>query len=154
MRQFRFVVPGIPQTAGSKRAIPLMRNGRPICRANGVPIVNVIDDNPKGRAWRSIIVDAARSCISEPLRAPVRLSVIFKMPRPRNHYRVRNGVSILKKNAQIWHTNRPDVTKLARCLEDALTGVAWHDDAQICEQKLLKIYSENPGAEVIIEELA
>jgi Holliday junction resolvase RusA-like endonuclease len=43
----------------------------------------------------------------------------------------------------------PDATKLLRGLEDALTGVVWHDDAQIVSQHVEKRYALGPECVVV-----
>ena len=48
---------------------------------------------------------------------------------------------------------KPDVLKLARSTEDALTGLIWMDDAQVWEMQILKRYSEGLGADITVETL-
>lgn len=134
----RFSVPGIPRPGGSKRAFlhPKTRQ------------IIVKDDAKQNREWRATVADFAQRAFSgDPLAGILRLTVVFTMPRPKNHYRV-NGD--LKPTAPIYHANRPDATKLLRSTEDALTGLIWRDDAQIAEQVVRKIYGEKPGAEITV----
>lgn len=144
MTTLTFFVPGIPQTAGSKRAY--VRNGRAI----------VTDDNKRGKDWRASVQHFALAAMKRPRpeeivwRGPVRLDVEFRLPRPKSHYRS-NGK--LKPTAPLLHTTRPDRTKLLRCLEDALKGITWHDDGQVCTGEPIKIYDEQPGALVRIEQV-
>jgi Holliday junction resolvase RusA-like endonuclease len=49
------------------------------------------------------------------------------------------------------HTTKPDTTKLLRATEDALRGIAWADDNQVCEQHAFKLYGMRPGVHVFIE---
>ena len=137
-----FFVPGIPQPGGSKRGffIPKMKR------------VVIVDANEKKvKPWRQSVVDAARAVhVHPPLREPIRLCVRFVMPRPQHHFRTGKHKGELKPDAPNWHTKKPDATKLLRSLEDALTGIVWADDAQICEQMVEKVYGDNPGADVTI----
>ena len=41
---------------------------------------------------------------------------------------------------------RPDFDNIGKIIADALNGVAYRDDAQIVEAKLVKIYVDGPGA--------
>jgi hypothetical protein len=46
---------------------------------------------------------------------------------------------------------RPDVLKLARAIEDAITGVIWVDDSQIIDEHLYKRWGDPARVEVTIE---
>jgi Holliday junction resolvase RusA-like endonuclease len=60
----------------------------------------------------------------------------------------------LRASAPRYPTGRPDVLKLARACEDALTGVIWRDDAQIVVERLYKDWGEPARVLVEIEQLA
>lgn len=151
MTIFELFIPGIPQPAGSKKAVPVFNRhtGQYVRAANGRPIVNVVDDAKRSRPWKShisaMVADAWRSA---PLDEPLALSIVFTMPRPKDHYGTRKGVPYLKPDAPRFHTSKPDATKLLRCAEDALLGVLLKDDARIAEQHVRKVYGERPGASI------
>lgn len=151
----RFTVIGQPQTAGSKRAFVLKRrDGSLVTRPGGSPVVNVTDDNAKGKDWKRSIAWAARQAFAgELLRGPLRVTFTFYRPRPKGHFRT-NGELNKAGAAALFPTTKPDVLKLARAAEDALTGVIWHDDAQIVEETLLKRWGEPARLDVAIVELA
>jgi Holliday junction resolvase RusA-like endonuclease len=46
-----------------------------------------------------------------------------------------------------WPAKPPDVLKLARAVEDALTGALWTDDALVVSEYLLKRYAPPGGPE-------
>jgi Holliday junction resolvase RusA-like endonuclease len=76
---------------------------------------------------------------------PIRLSITFYMPRPKR----------LKKSAY-WHTKKPDRDNLEKAICDALNGILWTDDAQICDGPIKKIYApigEEPRIEIEMEEI-
>jgi Holliday junction resolvase RusA-like endonuclease len=132
-----FIVYGHPATAGSKRAFPIRRGGQFTGR------VAVTDDSARTKSWQAQVATAAAEhdgagCV----RGPVRLAVAFYFHRPRNHYRSGRNAHLVRNGAPAWHQVRPDLLKLTRAIEDALTGVLWHDDAQVCEQQLSKHYAE------------
>ena len=52
-----------------------------------------------------------------------------------------------------YPTVKPDIDKLARSVLDALTGVCWQDDAQVCDLILSKRYSDTPGLTVTVSRL-
>ena len=138
---------GTPQTAGSKRAFPFRKG-------NGKLGVRVMDDNPRSKTWRSQIVDAARTVYTGGLlRGPLRVSMTFYLPRPKCHFGSGRNADQLKGSAPAFPAKKPDALKLARCAEDALTGIVWHDDAQIVEEYLFKRYGEPARAVIAIEEM-
>ncbi len=77
----------------------------------------------------------------------------FFVTRPREHYGSGKNANILKPSAPSHPTGRPDVTKLIRSTEDALTGIVWRDDAQIVEQIGHKGYAQKPGCHIFVREL-
>jgi len=48
---------------------------------------------------------------------------------------------------------KPDVDKLARALLDALTGVAYGDDAQVVEMHVCKTYGDDARTTVTVKAL-
>ena len=84
------------------------------------------------------------------LRGPVRLSLVFIFTRPAGHFR-KNGT--LKPSAPTYHAVKPDGSKLLRSTEDALTGLAFEDDARIVGciwDKRYAIGDERPGALITV----
>ena len=59
---------------------------------------------------------------------------------------------LLRPAAPKHPTTRPDVLKLARAIEDSLTGVLWHDDSQIVSEHLRKHYGEPARVVVTVQE--
>jgi Holliday junction resolvase RusA-like endonuclease len=147
---------GQPQTAGSKRAFVLRRrDGSLVTRAGGSPVVNVTDDNAKSKDWKSAVAWSARQALpagAELLRGALRVEFTFYRPRPKGHFRT-NGELNRQGLEAPFPTTKPDVLKLARAAEDALTGVVWHDDAQIVEEVLRKVWGEPARLEIVIEAL-
>jgi len=138
-----FTVYGRPQPAGSKRVVPAggKRGGRPI----------VIDDAKRSRPWKQDVTAAAREAFGdrELLAGPLALELTFNVARPRGHY----GARGVKPSAPAWPTVRPDVLKLTRAVEDALTGQVWRDDSQVVHETLIKRYGEPERVDVTVIEL-
>lgn len=148
-----FFVPGIPQTAGSKRAFPVKKNGT----LTGKNIV--VDANPKSKDWKARVAHEAELAMAgrSPMSGPLEVEVLFRMPRIGGHYRQVKSTSgmvsrCLKDNAPVWPIVRPDVLKLTRAFEDACTGILWHDDSQIVHETMIKQYCESPGLSVRVFE--
>ena len=146
MAAIEFFVPGRPRTAGSKRAFPIRRRDGSLVR------IAVTDDSgPEGKAWRAVVQDAARAVFPPEvplLSGHVELRLEFQVMRPKGHY----GARGLRASAPVHPTTKPDLLKMARAVEDALTGVLWRDDAQIVTEILTKRYADRPGVVVRVGE--
>lgn len=140
-----FFVHGLPATAGSKRAFPIRRK-------DGSLGVAVSPDNVKSRPWMSMIAEAARPYFAGPIVAgkPIALRMSFILPRPKSHLKP-NGE--LRRWAPHYPAVRPDCSKLVRCAEDALKGVAWSDDSQVVRLTVDKTYGETPGVMICVESI-
>lgn len=151
---------GKPEPRGSKQAfVPLHpKTKQPYRRQGGGIVVSTVDDNRKSKGWMETIAHEARGIFPyDPLDGAVRVSLTFFMPRPRYHYGTgRNAGTLKPAFVEIPHTVKPDRLKLARAVEDALTGVLYADDAQTVDGPVSKRYAgpdEQPRVEIIIEEL-
>jgi len=133
-----FFVPGVPAPGGSKRHIG---GGR------------IIEDCKRTKGWRDSVMWAAIQADVFMSSGPLCFVVVFRMPRPKGHYR-KDGT--LKPSAPAYPTTKPDTTKLMRSTEDALKGIAWHDDSQVVYQVASKMYAARdgiPGADIKIERM-
>jgi len=139
----QFFVPGIPKTAGSKRAF--MRPGMRF------PVV--VEDCKGSKDWRGDVKRFASEHCKSPLTGPLMVEFHFFMQRPKGHYGSGRNEDVVKASAPRSPAKKPDLLKLARAVEDALTGVAWKDDSQIVIEELSKAWSGKPGVFVKIEEL-
>ena len=77
---------------------------------------------------------------------------LFKIPRPKSHYGTGKNADLLKKNAPIIHTSKPDIDNLAKFYLDCLNGIAWEDDKQIIGLSAAKEYSTEPMTSIVILE--
>ena len=145
MRSITFFVPGLPRPAGSKRAFVV--KGRAI----------VTDANPNIREWKNAVTHEASESMRRDARGlftgPLWVVMEFTMPRPKCHYRTGKHAGQLRPDAPTWHTTKPDATKLTRGTEDALTGIVWHDDAQISKQTISKRHGDHMGCWITVHEI-
>lgn len=142
-----FTAYGVPQPAGSK-------NGAPFRRKDGRTGVAMRDSNPKAKPWQAIVANAAREAYSgDLLRGPLSVNMTFFLPRPKGHFGSGKNAAKLRPSAPEYPAKKPDVLKLSRGTEDALTGIVWADDAQIVNEYLTKCYGEPARVVVVIREL-
>jgi Holliday junction resolvase RusA-like endonuclease len=139
-----FFVPGVPQPGGSKK-------GFAVKTKTGKIRAVVVEDAKHNAPWRAKVSLAASEHFQEPLSGPLSVSFSFLMPRPKGHYGTGRNAEKLKADAPHGHTIKPDVTKLIRSTEDALKGIAWHDDCQVVSQSAGKFYGHRPGCWIRIQ---
>lgn len=120
---FSVFIPGDPATQGSKRHV-----------GGGV----LIDSCKRLPIWRS---DVRNGCLTDDgqpkarVEGPIFLSLEFALKRPKS----------LPKTKIVHHTKRPDLSKLTRAVEDAITSAGiWADDSYVCRSYVTKRYAE-PG---------
>jgi Holliday junction resolvase RusA-like endonuclease len=144
MTRIEFTVLGKPQPGGSKKWLP--RKGR----IGGRPLV--VDDNPKTKPWQALVSAAAYDALDgqPPLEGPLLLEIDFYLTRPAGHYGSGRNRQTIKPSSPRFPAVRPDVTKLIRAVEDALTGLAWRDDAQVVTQTARKRYGHPERAEILV----
>lgn len=96
------------------------------------------------RQWRKEVALQGRLAMrgARPLAGPVALGVVFLIERPKTVSRRLPAV-------------KPDVTKLLRPFEDALTELVWKDDSQVVVTVAWKQYADGlaPGATAVVGEL-
>lgn len=134
----KITVIGTPAPQGSKRAVGRDRKGRVI----------LIEQSKNVKPWREAVVWAAREVLDGtfPVEGPLHMRVVFTMRRPKS-----------ARKAKLWPSVRPDLSKLLRSTEDALTDAGvWYDDAQVVSVEAVKVYTGDPmaldvpGAEIVI----
>jgi len=152
-RLIQFEVVGQPVTQGSKRTVPIYRDGKPVIK-NGHVLTRIADANPRLPQWRQEVAQAARAVYTAPLFiGAMTLDLTFARPRPKGHYGTGRNAGKLKDWAPEYPITIPDGSKLGRAVEDALTGVIWKDDAQVVDQRIRKEWGPYFRVAVEIESL-
>lgn len=140
-----FTVLGKAQPAGSKKAFAHPSTGRPI----------VVDANAKAKPWKQEVAGAARDVYDGPLLdEALAVRFDFYVVRPRSHFGSGKNFDRLKATAPIHPTVRPDLLKLARAIEDALSGTVYVDDSLIVDEVLTKRYGAYEYVRVFINSVA
>lgn len=132
-RMIRIVVRGMPAPQGSKSFKGMTNAGRAI----------LTESSKKVKPWRQDVKAAAELLRADsgatPIDAPVVVRMIFTLPKPQS----------APKRRRTYPMRTPDLSKLARSTEDALTDAGvWADDARVIEyDRLAKVYpGEDPEA--------
>lgn len=115
-----FHVQGIPVQQGSVRAF-------------GSRVVH--DNKAELKSWRYAVAVSAQAAGIRPADAALKVNLTFTF--------IRHKSVTAKKRP---HPNvKPDLDKLVRAVLDALTGVAWRDDAQVVAIEAVKVYGDAAG---------
>lgn len=140
----KFFVAGLPKPGGSKKAFVIPGTTRA-----------VVTEASKNKDWKRAVSQSAALAMGERpfFSCPLAVTTIFIMPRPKGHYGTGKNAGKLKLTAPLAHTSKPDVTKLMRSTEDAMTFIVWKDDAANVVASQAKIYGEKPGVFVWIRPL-
>ena len=147
--------------------ITLEVRGRPVPQGSGRSFVSGdravhVTTSAPLLAWRGAIAAEARAAMDGlPLLAgPVRVAMVFRpAERPASHYLPANSrrpAPVLRLDAPVWHTGRPDADKLARACLDALAAVAYRDDCQVASLRVVKVWptdGEAPGVSIRVRRL-
>ncbi len=122
-----FTVPCVPIAQPRQRHRVMQAAGRTFAQ-------NYTPDNHPVQAFKATCRLAAQQVGCTPIVGPVYLELLFTFPRPKR---------LQWKNKTMhaeWHTSKPDLDNLEKSVKDALTGICWQDDAQVCSVVKRKIY--------------
>jgi Holliday junction resolvase RusA-like endonuclease len=102
-------------------------------------------DPAKSKDWKQFIALRANVEGVKPYHAGValKMNIIFCLARP---------ASVPEKKRP-YPTCKPDLDNFLKGALDGLKGIAWHDDSQVVEILVRKIYSETPCVHIQIEEV-
>ena len=113
---------GLPGPMGSKRFVGLSKSGKGL----------MIESSKAVKPWREAVKWAAIQSGARGLDGPLWVSMVFTIKKPKS----------APKRKRTWPATKPDLSKLARSTEDAISdsGV-WADDARVVEcLRLAKVY--------------
>jgi crossover junction endodeoxyribonuclease RusA len=145
-----FFVPGIPRTKGNWKAVCHPKTGKAL----------LVPKSRKSVPWEESVAWAAKQMIvhdrwhKRPAGVAVSVSLAFSLPRPKSHLKA-NGR--LRKGAPLFPASKScgDRDKLDRAVLDAMTGIVYDDDSQVCDGGVGKRYADGcpAGVQVTVREL-
>ena len=98
------------------------------------------------KAIRAAFNGAGGDLTENPVR--VSISAYYRIPQSASK---RMQAQMMEN--EIMPTKKPDVDNLAKAVCDALNGIAYKDDAQVCELFVRKLYAYEPMIVVTVKEL-
>lgn len=119
-----FAVHGIPAPQGSKKSVGVRKKGP----RQGQPIL--VESSKKVDPWRRRVAQVAKLATGypdqwPPLNGALVCDMVFTLPRPKSF------PSGDLRRVHGMPTAYPDLSKLLRSTEDALTKIVWADDARV-----------------------
>lgn len=128
-----------------KRARLLWRHGS-FCSTcqSGTPVINMTEMATGFTAWRNAVKAAATAVMlggAVRIVGPVQAAVTFTLTRPKYHYTPKGALSA-EGHRNPYPDGPPDLSKLIRATEDALTDAkVWADDSRVVDYtRLAKVY--------------
>ena len=136
--RIEFTIPGAPRGKGRPR---FARTGK---------YVRTYTPKDTASYENLITLEFERQCPGAFLEkeVPIRMEVLA-------YYQIPKSASKSKKESMLRGkmrpTKKPDSSNVVKAIEDALNGIAYHDDAQIVETIIRRWYGEVPRVEVSLE---
>lgn len=84
------------------------------------------------------------------MNKPIEANIIGIFPVPKSISNKKRNYLI---NNKIHHISKPDCDNIAKSILDALNGVAYKDDSQICKLSVEKYYGKVPKVIVSLKEI-
>ena len=148
MKTLNLWVPGLPVAQPRPRAVSFAGHAR-------------LYNPGTSSTWKACVIKAAADEMKKGFKTaakgvPVCCNLTFYFPRPASHFGTGRNAGLLKANAPIHPTTKPDRDNLCKSTEDALTAAAvWMDDAQVTDGRIRKRYTAHgasPGCMIEITE--
>lgn len=138
-----FEVPGIPNSQ------PRQRHTLRRTKTGKTFIQNYTPQDAPVNSYKAVVRLCCRFAMREKklIEGPIEMQLVFIFPRSKSQT-WKN-----KPMHRMEHTKKPDLDNLEKAILDALNGVAWVDDSQVCrvlKEKLIASGDESPRAIVRI----
>ena len=128
--------------------------GKPVAQGNHRSNGYRIYETSKGhKQWRALVKTCAEAEVKKrghpAILGPVVLVVDFFFRRPTSHLKKDGSLRKGKPRAKV---SSPDLSKLVRCVEDALTDAGvWEDDSRVVQCLSRKQYAPEEMCRIQIE---
>lgn len=129
-----FIVPGQPQGKGRPKIIKIGGFSR-------------MATPQKTVAYEGLVAMAAMQALHgrPQFEGPVDVTLQIRFPVPASWSQKKQRMALA---GEIRPTTKPDVDNVVKAIFDGCNGVLWRDDVQVCDLRLSKRYSADPGVTV------
>ena len=140
MNEIKFTVPGPPKGKARARTVRT-KTGQTF---SYTPEGTVLYEN----LIKTSYFQECRSCFTDKEPLEVKIKAFYEVPKSTSKTKRQQMLS-----GYLLPTKKPDIDNIAKCVLDALNGVAFHDDTQVVKLYMEKQYSEQPRVEVEISKI-
>ena len=98
------------------------------------------------KKWKKAARDTLELYMGDRVRfsGPLQISILAVFACPKGDRR--KTLSVPRR----WKPSKPDLTNIAKTVEDAANGIVWDDDAMIVDEQIRKVYGDqNEKARII-----
>jgi Holliday junction resolvase RusA-like endonuclease len=110
--------------------------------------------DPAAEEKLSLSAEIKRYAPVKPIDEPIVIKIEFYMPRPNNHYGSGRNAGVLKANAPLWCSSKPDLDNMIKYITDTMNAVFYRDDALIFWITANKRYADMPKTRVMIQTIS
>ena len=105
----------------------------------------------KTRTYEATIKEAGKAAMAGlgPLHGPLVLKVRVRRPILKSANKTQKALMLRDR---IRPVSKPDWDNYGKAACDALNGVVYFDDAQIVDGRIIKVFSEHAGIDIVVEE--
>lgn len=134
----RFKVPGTP-----------VGKGRPRVSTRGGKFAKMYTPE-KTASYENLVALAAQEAMAGRalIDGPVDVELVILLPVPASWSKKKQAAAL---SGQVYPTKKPDIDNVEKAIFDAVNGVVWHDDVQVCDVVKRKRYAEVPGVHVVVK---
>lgn len=136
-RKVEFTIPGCP-----------IAKGRPRFSRQGTFVRTFTPE--KTCRYEQLVQLSFMQADQPKLNGAVRVKILAYFPIPKSASKKKQK---MMAEGEIRHTTKPDGENVSKAILDALNKMAYDDDSNIVELHIEKWYSEEPRAEITIEEI-
>ena len=129
-------IPGVPVPKGRPRFTLIGRGASAHVRTYTPPETEA--------AEKALALQSRKYKPAKPLSGALRVDTIFVVPKP---------ARVDASRSQFWPHVKPDDDNYRKLVLDALNGMFWHDDGQVCGGSSVKIYGHPPRTIIRISQL-
>jgi len=132
--------------------IKLVIPGKPLGKQRPRVLKNGITYTPKKTVNYETLVRQIyiEKYFQKQLEGPIRAVITAYMYIPKSESKKRKKKML---ENEILPTKKPDWDNIGKIITDALNGLAYEDDKQIVDARVVKLYGDQPRVEVQLEEL-
>jgi Holliday junction resolvase RusA-like endonuclease len=134
----KFKVPGTP-----------VGKGRPRVSTRGGKFARMYTPE-KTASYENLVALAAQEAMvgRNLIDGPVDVELVILLPVPASWPKKKQAAAL---QGQVYPTKKPDIDNVEKAIFDAINGVVWHDDVQVCDVSKRKRYAEVPGVHVVVK---